>query len=138
MEARSHEASQKGLRTWQHCAIFLLACAVLISRRPDAIFHAQFWAEDGHVLIADAYNFGWWQALFQVHTGYYQTLPRLGAALALLVPLTVAPLVLNSIAIVIQALPASLLLLPRFAPWGSLRFRAMLAGMYRWFRTMRR
>jgi hypothetical protein len=130
MNVPSNNLSQTGLRSWQHCLFFLLACAVLISRRPDAIFHAQFWAEDGHIWISDAYNLGWWRALFQVYNGYYQTLPRLGAALALLVPLPFAPLVLNSIAILIQALPASLLLLDRFEPWGSLRFRAMLAGMY--------
>jgi hypothetical protein len=35
----------KGLRL-QVC-IFMTAFAILISRRPDALFNAQFWAEDG-------------------------------------------------------------------------------------------
>jgi len=35
----------KGLRL-QVC-IFMTAFAILISRRPDALFDAQFWAEDG-------------------------------------------------------------------------------------------
>ncbi len=118
------------LRRWQHGAAFLLASALLVTRRPDAIFHPQFWAEDGHVWFADAYNLGWWAALFQAHTGYFQTLPRLGAALALLVPLTLAPLVLNVIAITIQALPVNLLLSSRSAQWGSLHFRALLASTY--------
>jgi hypothetical protein len=96
---------QSRLRPWHHCVIFLLACALLVSRRPDAIPHAQFWAEDGHVWFADAYNFGGWAALFRTQDGYFQFLPRLAAALAVLVPLRMAPLVLNLIAIAIAALP---------------------------------
>ena len=118
------------LHPWQHGAAFLLACAILVSRRPDAILHAQFFAEDGHVWYADAYNLGWWQALFQAHTGYYQTLPRLGASLALLVPFALSPLVLNLIAIAVMAMPANILLSSRSAAWGSLRSRALLVSVY--------
>jgi hypothetical protein len=118
------------LRFWQHGAIFLLACAVIVSRRPDAVFHAQFYAEDGHVWYADAYNLGWWPALFRTWTGYFLTLPRLGASLALLVPLYRVPLLLNLIAVAFQALPVNLLLTSRSSHWGSLRRRALLAGMY--------
>ncbi len=113
-----------------HCIFFLLACAVIASRRPDAIFRPQFWAEDGHVWFADAYNLGWWPALFRAQDGYYQTLPRLAAALALLAPLSLAPLVLNLVAIAVQALPVSLLLSSRSSAWGTLRFRALLAVLY--------
>ncbi len=119
-----------GLRPWQHGVAFLFACAIVIARRPDAIFHPQFFAEDGHVWFADAYNLGWWTALFQAHTGYFQTLPRLAAALALFVPLTMAPLALNLVAVAIQALPVNLLLSSRSGGWGGLRFRTLLAGIY--------
>jgi hypothetical protein len=118
------------LQWWHHAVIFLCACAVMVSHRPDAVINAQFWAEDGHVWFADAYNLGWWPALFQAHTGYFQTVPRLGAAVALLVPLAFAPLVLNLVAIAILALPVSLLLMARSATWGDLRFRGLLGGMY--------
>jgi hypothetical protein len=121
---------QTGLKAWQHGAIFLLTCALLVSRRPDAVFHAQFYGEDGHVWIADAYNLGWWQALARPWTGYFMTTPRLGAALALLGPLTLTPLVLNVIAIAVQAVPVNLLLAARSAVWGSLRFRALMAAMF--------
>lgn len=124
------EQTQTGFRPWQHGAIFLLACAVIISRRPDLVFHAQFYAEDGRVWYADAYNLGWWHALFRTWTGYFLTLPRLGGALAQLVPLCRAPLLLNLIAIACQALPANLLLSSRSSHWGSLRYRALLAGIY--------
>jgi len=124
------EAGRFKLRFWHHILIFLFAYAVLISRRPDAVLHPQFYAEDGHVWFADAYNLGWWTALFRAQDGYFQTFPRLGAALALLFPLAVAPLVLNLIAIAVQALPVTILLSKRSAGWGSLRFRAAMAAMY--------
>ncbi len=121
---------QLALRTWQHAAIFLFACAVIVARRPDAILNAQFCNEDGHVFFAEAYNYGWWTALFRSYEGYYHAFPRLGASLSLLVPLALAPLVLNLFAIGIQALPANLLLSSRSSAWGSLRFRSLLAGIY--------
>jgi hypothetical protein len=118
------------IRAWQHGAFFLFACAILFLRRPDGILHAQLYAEDGHVWLADAYNLGWWRALFELHCGYFQTFPRLGAAIALLVPLAFAPLVMNLLAIAAQALPVNLLLSSRSAEWGSFRFRALLAAVY--------
>lgn len=121
---------QTGLRPWQQGVIFLFACAVIVSRRPDAVFHAQFYAEDGHVWFADAYNLGWWPALFRTYAGYFELLPRLAAALALLVPLAKVPLLLNLIAIAFQALPANMLLAARSSAWGSLRFRLLLAAIY--------
>lgn len=119
-----------GLRSCQHIAAFFIACGVIISRRPDALFHPQFWAEDGIVWFANAYNMGWWHPLFRTEVGYFQTLPRLGAALALLVPLAFAPLVTNLIALGIQALPVNLLLASRSREWGSLRMRAAFAAIY--------
>jgi hypothetical protein len=115
---------------WRGVVVFLLACAVVIARRPDAVFHAQFYAEDGAIWFADAYNYGWWRVLFSPNSGYVQVLPRAAATIALLVPLSCAALVENLIAIAIQAFPVSLLLSSRSAPWGSFRFRALLAALY--------
>ena len=126
---RQHQ-QETALRLWQHAAIFLFVCAAIILRRPDGVFHAQFFAEDGHVWYAEAYNFGWWSALFRTYVGYFVVLPRLAASIALLVPLSLVPLTLNLIAIPIQALPVNLLLSSRSSAWGSLRFRALLAGAY--------
>jgi len=115
---------------WRGVAIYLIAFAVVIARRPDAVFHAQFYAEDGSIWFADAYNYGWWRVLFSPYEGYLHVLPRAAAAIALLVPLSRAALVENLIAIAIEVLPVSLLLLSRSAPWGSFRFRALLASLY--------
>lgn len=114
---------------WQ-IAAFLISCAAIVSRRPDAVFHAQFYAEDGVNWFADAYNRGWLRALFIPYQGYLHLVPRLASALAQLVPFLYAPLVQNLIAIAIQALPVCLLLSPRSQGWGSLRFRFLLAFLY--------
>ena len=118
------------IRLWQHIAVFVIAGALIISRRPDAIFHPQFWAEDGRVWFAEAYNLGWFSALFRTWTGYFLTLPRLAAAFALLVPFSRAPLLLNLVAIAIQALPVNILISSRSSAWGTLGVRAMLAAAF--------
>jgi hypothetical protein len=120
--------SEYEIGPWKHCLIFLAAIAVVFARRPDAVIHAQFYAEGGHVWFADAYNLGWWTAMLRAQDGYIQATARLTAALALLVPMTLAPLVENAIAILIQALPVSLLMSARSAGWGPARFRALLGA----------
>jgi hypothetical protein len=117
-------------RWWLHIAIFVLACLVVIARRPGSVLNPQFYAEDGRVFFQDAYNTGWWASLLRPYGGYFHAVPRLGAALALLVPLSLAPFLLNLIAIAGQALPVNLLLARRSAQWGSLRYRYVLAATY--------
>jgi hypothetical protein len=119
-----------GLNLWQGVALFFAACAVVVARRPDGVFHPQFYAEDGSAWFADAYNLGWWPALLRPYTGYFLTAPRLAGALAQLVPFIHAPLLLNLVDVCILALPVSLLLSSRSAAWGSLRFRLLLAALY--------
>ena len=118
------------LRPWQLALVYLAACVIIFSRRPDALFHAQFWAEDGVVWFSQAYNDGWWQPLFRTEVGYFQTLPRLAAALALLVPLAHAPLICNLVAVAVEAIPATLLLSTRSREWGSLSTRAAIVAIY--------
>ena len=126
----TQQVAQRDLQLWHHVLVFLIAFVLLVSRRPDALFHAQFWAEDGHAWYADAYNFGWFHAFFRTFGGYFQLQPRFAAAFALLVPLSHAPLVMNVIAIAGYVLPVNILLSSRSGGWGSLRFRALLAASY--------
>jgi hypothetical protein len=58
------------------------------------------------------------------------TVPRLGAALAQLVPFSRAPLVMSILQIALLALPVNLILSSRSAGWGSLGFRALMATIY--------
>lgn len=110
---------------------FLLAAGLIVSRRPDAVSNAQFFAEDGKIFFADVYNRGLLATLAVPQSGYFQELPTLAAGLAQLVPLTLAPLVMNLVAIAIRALPVGLLLSARAKTISpDLRVRALLASLY--------
>lgn len=126
------------LEGWRCFAIFAVACIIVIFRRPDAVFHAQFFAEDGKVWFADAYNHGWWQTLFWTYNGYLHLLPRLAAALALIAPVVYAPFTQNLIAIAFQGLPVSILLSPRSRSWGQCSSAAYSLCSICFFRTRRR
>ena len=123
-------ASRTDLRWYWYLAAISGAAAVIFLRQPDALLHAQFFAEDGRYWFADAYNAGWLPSLFRSQDGYFQTLPRLAAALALLVPLRLAPLVMNLCGLLVQILPVPLLLSNRLSGLGRLPLRAMLALIY--------
>jgi hypothetical protein len=104
---------------------------LIFSRRPDALTHAQFWAEDGRLVFADVYNRGFLRTLLVPQVGYFQTLPVVAAAIARPFPLVWAPFVMNLLAIAVRALPVALLLGDRahtISP--DLRVRALLAALY--------
>ncbi len=110
--------------------VFLVAAAAVVSRRPDALFNPQFFGEDGTIWYREAYMSGWFSSLFHSQNGYFQTIPRLAASLALLAPLRFAPLVMNLIGITFQVLPANLVLSSRCRNWGPLYLRALMAFTY--------
>jgi hypothetical protein len=107
-----------------HAAIFVACFAILYSRRPDAILHAQFYAEDGARWYRDAYELGW-RSLLIPETGYLQTVSRLAAFFALLFPFGWAPLVMNLCALAVQILPVPIMLSRRF---GEVPLTARAAG----------
>jgi hypothetical protein len=109
----------------------LLAGALIVSRRPDAVTHAQFWAEDGKLYYANVYNHGLLATLVVPQDGYFQELPVLAAGLAQIVALAFAPLVTNLIAIAVRVLPVGLLLSRRAETISpDLRVRTLLAALY--------
>jgi hypothetical protein len=110
---------------------FVLAVALIVSRRPDAVTHAQLWAEDGRLFFADVYNRGFLATLLVPQSGYFQTLPVLVSGLARLLPLAWAPLAMNLAAIAVRALPVALLLGARARTISpDRRIRALLAALY--------
>ena len=111
--------------------VTILTVILTLSRRPDSIIHAQFWAEDGNRWYANAYNWGWIAATLTSAGGYFQTLSRLTAALSLLVDLRYAPAVYGVVALVVQVLPAAFLVTPRFSRViPDFRIRLLLAFLY--------
>lgn len=123
---------EKAPISWQfHVIIFFIAFAIVVSRRPDALFNPQFWAEDGKNWYAQAYNLGILPSLFLPHTGYLQTISRLTASLAQFFPLAFAPLIFNLVAIAIQILPVNLVISSRFAALiPTLKSRLLLGFVY--------
>ena len=93
---------------------FLLSVIIIIFRKPDAILNAQFWAEDGVIWFADAYNNGGLASLLHPQNGYFQSISRLTAWFSLFVPLQYSPLLFNIVAIAIKALPVAFLWSDRF------------------------
>ncbi len=93
--------------------VAVVAWALIVSRRPDAIFNAQFWAEDG-IWYSQAYNLGALHTLLIPDAGYLLVIPRLTAAFSMLFPMLYAPLIFNIIAILFQASPAVFLFSGRF------------------------
>ncbi len=110
--------------------VFLVSVVAVVSRRPDVLFHAQFWAEDGKFWYADAYNLGVIEPFLHPAAGYFQTLPRLAALMAQPFPMTLAPLLMNCLGIGIQILPVLFLLSSRCRNLGSLAGRALFVFFY--------
>lgn len=94
--------------------IFVIAFLLLACRRPDILFRAQFWAEDGNIWYAEAYKLGFWHALLMTHTGYFQTIARLVVGSSIYIPIAYAPFYSNCIALIIRALIACFFLSRRF------------------------
>ena len=123
-------ARHDGLSVGGQTVIFGAVLIALFSRCPSLLTHAQFYAEDGMMWFAQAYNLGWLHSLFLPQAGYLNIAPRLGSGLALLLPLRWAPLVMVTVSLFIQALPVPILLSSRCRNWASLPTRMLLAFLY--------
>jgi hypothetical protein len=131
MEQIEGDSLEVRLRWCLYVLVFIDAFAIIILRRPDAILHPQFWAEDGFVWYANAYNLGGIRSLFLPMNGYFQTTSRLIAALSQIFPFSIAPLIFNVVAIIIQILPVILIISSRFSPvMPNLNTRMFLSFIY--------
>jgi hypothetical protein len=108
----------------------VLAGFALYSRRPDALRCPQFFGEAGPVWYQQAYDWGWLRALAHTDGGYFVTLPRLVAALSLLVPVAQAPTMFNLCSLAVEAAPALFMLSPRLRSLGDRPVRCCLAPLY--------
>ncbi|HEY5998557.1 MAG TPA: hypothetical protein VI078_04555 [bacterium] len=101
--------------------------AALVLREPGHFLNPQFWAEDASVLFNQSWEEGFVRSLVTPASGYLYTFGRLVAGLALLLPLSWAPLVFNLAACAVQALPIFYLLsgrLGRYLPSPLARLAA--------------
>lgn len=121
---------REGLNAAWLAVAFCLALLAIFSREPSLFTRPQFWAEDGSYWFAQAYNGGWLHSLTQPLGGYLNTLQRIGAGLALVVPFRWAPLVMNLEGLFLQALPVVILLSSRCRNWAPLSLRLLFAIVY--------
>jgi hypothetical protein len=77
----------------------IVSLLILYTRRPDAFTNPQFWAEDGRVWFAQAYNQGIIYSLTTPEAGYFQTISRLTAIFSQYFPFDYAPLIFNLVAV---------------------------------------
>jgi hypothetical protein len=123
-------ATHHGLSAGWQCLVFGFVVIAVFSRSPGLLTHAQFYAEDGAIWFADAYNLGWLHSLALPQAGYLNVMSRLGAGLALLFPLDRAPLVMATLGLLVQCLPVPILLSSRCRNWAPLPTRLLLAAIY--------
>jgi hypothetical protein len=101
-------------------SLAVVLAALLVLRRPDAFFNAQFWAEDGLVFFADDVLAGGWASLLHPYAGYLHVVPRLVAALADPLPPAYVPLFYDACAIAIAAACCAL--------FASVSYRFLIAS----------
>ena len=108
----------------------VIAFAILSARRPAALLHADFWAEDGWRWYPDAYNEGW-NSLLRPYAGYLQSICRVVGLAAQPFPLSWAPTIFSLSALVVQVAAACLLLSARMdGVWPHRPSRMLFAFIY--------
>jgi hypothetical protein len=93
--------------TTNHLFILTLVITIvsLFYRRPDTFFNPHFWAEEGLVFYAEAYQDGW-KSLFNTCAGYFHVYPRLIVNIAIQtnLPLHFAPFLFSASCLLINFL----------------------------------
>ncbi len=93
----------------------LLGSVITFARRIDAVSYPQFWAEDGVFWYNEAYNAEhWYSPLLEPKQKYYQSVSRLGAMVAMPFDIGYAPIIFNTLAVLITVLTGVYLLSSRF------------------------
>jgi hypothetical protein len=112
--------------TGRERVLLVFGFAALLACRIPGILPGRFWAEDGEFFL-DALRLPWHAALTTPHTGYLNLVASLSMQLAArLVPLEFAPLASCVVALILQTLPAILLVTSRIS-WLQQRWQLVLA-----------
>lgn len=94
--------------------IFFITFVIIVLRRPDILFNAQPWAEDGVVWMQFIHNNGFFSTIFEPQNGYYQTISKLAFGLGLSFGVEYAALTANVLAISLRCFMVMFLLSQRF------------------------
>jgi hypothetical protein len=96
-------------------AFVLLASALLVARRPETIFRAEFFYEDGQVFYIGAWFGTIVEQIGRTYAGYILLIPRVVAALERQIAVAYAPLLGNAISLGMVALLAGYVASDRLA-----------------------
>jgi hypothetical protein len=87
---------------------------LIVMRQPQIVLQGRFWGEEGNVFFVHAWTMPWYQALFLPYAGYLNLIANLAGVLARhLAPLWAAPYVSTGLALIIQCIPAVLIVTSR-------------------------
>ncbi len=112
---------------WLHAAVM---AGIMILRQPNHLLYPQFWAEDGPCWLKEAYDHGA-ACLLMPHTGYFQTISRIGGLMATWTPLVMGPAIYLLISLLAQLAPPVYLLSPLGSSiCPSKESRVVLAFLY--------
>ena len=106
-----------------------ISLVVMIARRPDILSNAMFWAEDGAVYFADAFNRGALSSLFLPYAGTLDLFPRAVYGFATLLPLRFVPLFGVWAALLVRAAIPAFLFSSRFS-WIDWRAKVAVAAYF--------
>jgi hypothetical protein len=92
---------------------------VLVIRAPWVLVRGRFWAEEATVYFAYAWSHSFLEALTAPHLGYYNLVANVGSVLATHVPLESAPRPTTALALLIQVIPAAVILFTSIPGLGT-------------------
>ena len=98
-----------------------LAVALFLSyaRAPGLFWHPRFWAEEGAIYFAYAFDHRWYETLFAAQRGYFSLYVNAASLLAASVPLRHAPLVTTGAALLTQMVPVAIVVCSNSAMWSG-------------------
>ncbi len=100
-----------------NCLLLLVYLSLIVIRQPSLMM-GRFWAEEGTVYFSYAYSMPWYKTIIMSHLGYYSLVDNIAALLAFyLVSLEQAPKVTVIFALIIQLIPALLIIISHSDPF---------------------
>jgi hypothetical protein len=113
-------------RPWHLALLGVGFAALVLSRKPEALLHAELWGDDGWSWYPDAYNLGL-ASLAKPMNGYLNTFQRLIGLAVQPFPLAWVPTLFAAVGLAMQVAPALFLVSGRMAaawpqPWARFAF----------------
>jgi len=109
---------------------FLLGVSIflMVWRAPILLLEPRFWAEDGSMFFATAYNQGVWAGLLSPHDGYLLPVANFAGTVAALLPLEYAPYPATAVSLLIQIAVSMLVIYGNSEYWDNFPKKLLLSA----------